>query len=166
MAAPANPLIATLSQALTRKGWQAATAESCTGGLLAAALTAAPGASDWYAGGVIAYHNRLKERLLAVKPHTLATHGAVSEQTAAEMCLGLATHFPPDNAPPLCAVSTTGIAGPTGGTPNKPIGTVCFATLTPAGAHVETRHFTGDRPQIRTAATAHALALLAAAAAA
>ena len=116
-----------------------ATAESCTGGALAQQLTAMAGASEYYLGGVVAYSNETKERALGVSHETLLAHGAVSEETVREMASGVRERLHADYA-----VATTGIAGPTGGTPEKPVGTVWIAVATPQG--VTTKHLKfGDR---------------------
>ncbi|MEN6431254.1 MAG: nicotinamide-nucleotide amidohydrolase family protein, partial [Coriobacteriales bacterium] len=133
-------------------GDRLATAESCTGGMVASALTDVPGASDVFAGGVVAYSNDVKTSLLGVPPSTLAAHGAVSEETALAMAtgaLGLGA---------TCAVATTGVAGPTGGSPDKPVGLVWIATASrhSQGTAREYR-FPGDRAGVRARATAHAL---------
>lgn len=157
---------AELSQIATRVGaWlldserRVVTAESCTGGWLGKVLTDAPGSSAWYLGGVISYSNTLKQSLVGVLPSTLAAHGAVSEATAREMAVGaletLGGHI---------AVAVTGIAGPTGGQPGKPIGTVWFAWAWRMGQEIEMRvaleTFSGDREAIRRHAVARALSEL------
>lgn len=132
------------------------TAESCTGGWIGKALTDAPGSSAWYLGGVIAYSNSLKQSLLGVHASTLASHGAVSEATAREMAIGaletLGGHV---------AVAVTGIAGPDGGQPGKPVGTVWFGWAWRAGDEIETRvaqeAFKGDREAVRRQTVARAL---------
>jgi nicotinamide-nucleotide amidase len=142
---------------LRARGLMCATAESCTGGLVAAALTAIPGSSDVVDRGFVTYSNAAKVEVLAVDAATLTAHGAVSEPTAAEMATGALTRSRAD-----VAVSITGIAGPGGGSAEKPVGTVCFALAT-AGGHVGTltRHFGPlGRRGIRLAATAVALTLL------
>lgn len=143
------------------KGVKVATAESCTGGMVAAALTDIAGSSDVYERGVITYSNAAKIALLGVRQTTLDAHGAVSEQVAAEMAAGLLSRAPID-----IAVSVTGIAGP-GGSDHKPEGRVCFGLATATGTKTETVEFGAPgRARVRAAATAHALALIAAAAAA
>lgn len=133
------------------------TAESCTGGLVAAALTAQPGSSDVVEGGFVTYSNALKETILIVGDTTLAQKGAVSEETAVEMVFGALQAAPSATI----AVSLTGIAGPAGGTDAKPVGTVCIACLSGTNTpHVETCHFPGDRAAIRQAAVRRALELL------
>jgi nicotinamide-nucleotide amidase len=132
-----------------------ATAESCTGGRIASALTRLPGSSETFLGGIVAYDNSVKIEALGVSEQTLARYGAVSEETAREMAEGarngLGTSF---------AISTTGIAGPSGGTEDKPVGLVWFGIADEA--HVETRSFTfsGDRDAIQRRATVMALGLL------
>jgi nicotinamide-nucleotide amidase len=131
-------------------------AESCTGGWIGKVLTDIPGSSAWYLGGVISYSNTLKQSLLGVLSSTLAQHGAVSEQTAREMAIGaletLGGHV---------AVAVTGIAGPEGGQPGKPVGTVWFAWAWHAGDEIETRvlmeTFAGDREAVRRQTVARAL---------
>lgn len=112
-------LLRELAATLSDKGWKLATAESCTGGLIGGALTSVPGSSAWYLGGVVAYANEIKTALLGVPPETLLRHGAVSPQTARAMAQGVLERTGAD-----VAVSVTGIAGPTGGTPRKPVGLV------------------------------------------
>ena len=137
------------------KGILIATVESCTGGLVAAALTDIPGSSDVVERGFVTYSNAAKTDLVGVRPATLAAHGAVSEPVAAEMAQGALAH-----APVALAVSITGIAGP-GGSEHKPEGRVCFGIATPAGTRTETVEFGAQgRNRARTAACAHALALL------
>lgn len=138
------------------KGWTLATAESCTGGLVAATLTEVPGSSAAVDRGFVTYANQAKQDLLGVTPSTLVDHGAVSEPTAAQMAEGARLR-----ASVTLAVSITGVAGPGGGTPQKPVGTVCFG-LSVEGRPVftQTRLFNGDRTAIRLQAAEHALTLL------
>jgi nicotinamide-nucleotide amidase len=139
------------------KGLMLATAESCTGGMVGAALTDIAGSSDVYERGVISYSNAAKVALLGVREATLDAFGAVSEEVAREMAEGLLARAPVD-----IAVSVTGIAGP-GGSEHKPEGRVCFATATAAGSFTETVEFGAlGRAKVRAAARDHALALLAA----
>ncbi|MDH3393930.1 MAG: CinA family nicotinamide mononucleotide deamidase-related protein, partial [Desulfobulbaceae bacterium] len=128
---------------LRRKGMTLALAESCTGGLIAHKVTAVAGSSDYLLGGVVAYSNLLKEQLLSVPHEVLDRHGAVSEETARAMAEGVWSVSGAD-----LAVSVTGIAGPTGGSEEKPVGTVWFALATPDGIHAVCRHFTGVRWQV------------------
>lgn len=120
-------------------------AESCTGGLASAVITSIPGSSAWFDGGVVTYSNQAKQDLLQVRNETLVQYGAVSEQTAAEMATGLLKQGRAD-----ITVSVTGIAGPDGGSAQKPIGTVCFAWAS-KNSVVKTRHFlfSGNREEIR-----------------
>lgn len=131
-----------------------ATAESCTGGMVASAITDVPGASDVFVGGVVAYSNTLKTALLAVPETTLASHGAVSRETAEAMAVG-ATRLGAD-----FGVATTGIAGPSGGTPEKPVGLVWVAIAGPDGVEAHELRLHGDRAGVRQRATIHALDLL------
>lgn len=146
-----------LGERLIDKGWMFACAESCTGGLLAAAMTETPGSSQWFDRGIVTYSNAAKQELLGVHADTLERFGAVSEETAMEMAAGLLAGAPQSDY----AVSTTGIAGPDGATPGKPVGMVCFGFATRAGQGVvtraETRVFPGDRQAVRAAAVAFAL---------
>lgn len=141
------------------KGLVLASAESCTGGMIGAALTDTPGSSDVFERGVITYSNAAKVALLGVSEATLAAHGAVSEAVAREMAEGLLARAPVD-----IAVSVTGIAGP-GGSEHKPEGRVCFGLASKTGTKIETVEFGAlGRARVRAAATAHALALISAAA--
>ncbi|MBI1362843.1 MAG: nicotinamide-nucleotide amidohydrolase family protein [Proteobacteria bacterium] len=138
------------------KSWTLATAESCTGGLVAAILTEIPGSSAAVERGFVTYANQAKTDMLGVSPATLAEHGAVSEQTAAEMAAGILAH-----SPVHLGVSITGIAGPGGGSADKPVGTVCFGLAVRGGPTATVRHlFDGDRAVIRLQAAEVALALL------
>jgi nicotinamide-nucleotide amidase len=140
---------------LTTRGLTLAVAESCTGGLIAKRLTDRPGASAYLLAGVVAYANEAKRRFLGVRSSTLEAHGAVSAETAREMAEGARREAGADTA-----VAVTGIAGPSGGTPAKPVGTVWIAAA--VGERIETRrhHFGGDRSEIRERAAQAALALL------
>jgi PncC family amidohydrolase len=131
-----------------------AVAESCTGGWLGRDITSVPGASASFWGGVIAYDNSAKRNLLAVSPDTLADHGAVSEETAAEMAEGVAAL-----SETTWSVAVTGLAGPSGGTPDKPVGTVCIAVSGPVRLS-RTYRLRGDRETVRAAAVARAFGLL------
>jgi nicotinamide-nucleotide amidase len=153
MTADGHALAAMLGVALRRHGLTAATAESCTGGLVAGAITDIPGSSAWFERGFVTYSNEAKMEMLGVRPETLATHGAVSEATAAEMATGALTHSRAD-----VAVAVTGIAGPDGGNPAKPVGTVCFAWARRNRAvDTDTRRFAGDRAAVRAATVEAAL---------
>jgi nicotinamide-nucleotide amidase len=136
-------------------GWTLATAESCTGGLVGARLTEVPGASDVYVGGVVAYSDDVKRSHLDVPDETLQEHGAVSAETAAAMAAGARRALNAD-----VAVAVTGIAGPSGGTPEKPVGLVFIAARSPDGNFVETVQLNGDRDAIRDEATEDALRFL------
>ena len=138
------------------RGWRVATAESCTGGLVAAALTAIAGSSDVVERGFVTYSNEAKIEMLAVPSETIASHGAVSAQTAAAMARGAVRRAPAD-----VAVSIIGIAGPGGGTPQKPVGLVYLGVARRDGAcRVERRVFPGGRGEIRQAALVEALQML------
>jgi nicotinamide-nucleotide amidase len=141
---------------LARKlGWGIATAESCTGGMIAAALTDIPGSSDVFDCGIVTYSNKAKVNLLGVRPQTLMAHGAVSEEVAREMAAGALTRSGAD-----LAISVTGIAGP-GGSEFKPEGRVCFGLATADSVRTETVEFGPlGRTGVRKAATEHALKLL------
>jgi len=139
--------------ALKRHGLMLVTAESCTGGGVAQAVTAVAGCSEWFDRGFVAYTNVSKRELLGVRTETLSRFGAVSEQTARGMAEGALAH-----SHAQVALAVTGIAGPGGGSPEKPVGTVCFAW---AGKKRETRtakhHFSGDRDAVRRQSIAVAL---------
>ena len=137
------------------KGWRVATAESCTGGLVAAALTAIPGSSQVVDRAFIAYSNKAKIELLGVPEATLATAGAVSAETAVAMASGAVTRAGVD-----VAVSVTGIAGPGGGSDSKPVGLIYLGVATKGGVRSERHVFPGDRDTIRRAAMIRALELL------
>lgn len=141
-----------LKDMLVEKGLTFATAESCTGGNIAHRFTMLPGASDVFAGGVVSYANEVKINALGVDAGTIATLGAVSEPVAAAMAEGACRVLGTD-----CAVATSGIAGPGGGTPDKPVGTVCMAFTTPAGTHTVTVHLPGDRGRVIDRASTTAL---------
>jgi nicotinamide-nucleotide amidase len=137
---------------LRERGLTVALAESCTGGLVAHRLTNVPGSSEYVRGAVVAYANAAKEALLGVRAETLAAHGAVSEETAAEMAAGARRVFGTS-----LAVSTTGIAGPTGGTPEKPVGTVCLALAADAGVVTRRYQLWGTRDWVKLLASQVAL---------
>ncbi len=139
-----SPLAALVLDLAREAGWSLATAESCTGGLVAAALTAIPGASDVFLGGAVSYANEAKEGLLGVPADVLAAHGAVSEQAARAMAEGARSALRAD-----VAVAVTGIAGPGGGTPEKPVGLVHIAVASPEETVVSELRFSGDREEIR-----------------
>ena len=140
---------------LKARGMTCATAESCTGGGVGAALTSVPGSSAAFLGGVISYANEVKQGVLGVKAETLATVGAVSSETAAQMAAGARRLLKAD-----LAVSVTGIAGPDGGTPEKPVGLVWFGLASAAGVRTEKALFIGDRATVRAKAVTHALGML------
>ena len=146
-------LASRLGAALLNRHWTVATAESCTGGLIAGAITDIAGSSDWFDRGFVTYSNEAKMDMLGVRAETLAAHGAVSERTAREMATGALSRSGAD-----IAVAVTGIAGPAGGTPRKPVGLVCLAWAR-RGVPVEARteHFPGDRAAVRAATVARAL---------
>lgn len=142
-------------EAAVSKQLKIATAESCTGGMVAQALTSVPGASDALEGTVVSYSNQVKHQVLGVSQSTLDAFGAVSSQTACEMAAGVRSRLACD-----AAVSITGIAGPSGGVPGKPVGTVWIGISTNDGEHAELHHFNGDREQVRIQSAAAALDML------
>ena len=142
-------------EALRAHGMRIAVAESCTGGMLGMRLTAIPGSSDVVLGGVIAYANAVKVGQLGVQEETLRAHGAVSEETAREMALGAAAALGAD-----VAVSITGVAGPGGGTPEKPVGTFCVAVAVRGSVSSLRTSSVGDRHEVRQRATQAALSLV------
>ena len=159
MASPLNAsvddLVAQLAALLTARGWMLASAESCTGGMIAAACTDLTGSSAWFERGFVSYSNAAKTELLGVPTGLIATHGAVSEAVARAMAQGALAH-----AHAQCAVAVTGVAGPTGGSADKPVGTVWFAWATPGGLHSECQRFDGGRAAVRSATVEHSLRTL------
>ncbi|MBU3657147.1 MAG: CinA family protein [Rhodocyclaceae bacterium] len=143
----------TLATLLTRRGQRLATAESCTGGLIAGTLTALPGSSNWFERGWVTYSNAAKTEELGVDDRLIAKHGAVSESVASAMASGARAAARVD-----FALSVTGIAGPDGGSAEKPVGTVCFGWATPTQTMTETWHFSGDRQRVREQSVAQSLA--------
>lgn len=142
-----------LGSLLRARGWKVTTAESCTGGLVAGAITSVAGSSDWFEYGYVAYANSAKTSLLGVSQTLLREHGAVSEPAARKMAEGALARSGAD-----IAVAVTGIAGPGGGSPEKPVGTVCFAwAVKGAEAVAASRRFPGDRRAVRRASVAAAL---------
>jgi len=141
-----------LGRALQKRGWRVATAESCTGGWIAKALTDVAGSSQWFDGGIVAYSNAAKIALLGVPSDALAAHGAVSEDTVRAMAMGARAHFAAD-----FSVAVSGIAGPDGGTADKPVGTVHFAWAQAGGVTAARRVFAGDRETVRRLSVALAL---------
>ena len=149
-------IVRKLADKLKKDGATFAAAESCTGGWISKAVTDVGGVSAVFLGGVVSYANEVKEKLLGVKSETLASFGAVSEQTASEMALGCVKATGADYA-----VAVTGIAGPTGGTPEKPVGLVYVGAASKDGrVYVEKNLFSGDRKDIRLATVKKALSLL------
>ncbi|MDO4247368.1 MAG: nicotinamide-nucleotide amidohydrolase family protein [Neisseria sp.] len=145
-----------IAERLMATGKSVSCAESCTGGLLAAEFTRLPGSSAWFHMSWVTYSNEAKQRLLGVLPHTLETHGAVSEETVREMADGALRLANADYA-----LSISGIAGPDGGSAQKPVGTVCFGLATRQTSFARRMHFTGDRDAVRAQAVAFALQWLA-----
>ena len=151
-----EPAVHTLGDALRARGWQIATAESCTGGLIAAACTAVAGSSDWFERGFVTYSNAAKTESLGVPAALIAAHGAVSAEVACAMAEGALAHSRAE-----LAVAVTGIAGPGGATPGKPVGTVWLAVARRgAAAQPELLTLAGDRTAVREQTVAHALARL------
>jgi nicotinamide-nucleotide amidase len=150
-------LVVELADALRARGWHLASAESCTGGMIAAACTDLAGSSDWFERGVVSYSNEAKTELLGVPTSLLEQHGAVSEPVVRAMVEGMQRLSGAD-----LAVAVTGIAGPAGGTRAKPVGTVWFGFAQRAAdgaVRIDSEHFRfdGDRAQVRSATVEHAL---------
>ena len=141
-----------LGRALQVRGWRLAAAESCTGGWIAKALTDVSGSSQWFDGSVVSYSNAAKTELLGVPADVLHVHGAVSEETVQAMVAGARGRFGVQ-----LAVAVSGVAGPTGGSADKPVGTVWFAWATPAGVTTLRRQFAGGRDAVRRQTVALAL---------
>ncbi len=147
-------LVEQVGAALKSRALMLVTAESCTGGWVGEAVTMVPGSSDWYERGFITYTYISKREMLGVKTETLEQHGAVSEQTVKEMVAGALA-----NSHAQIAVAVSGVAGPAGGMPDKPVGTVCLAWALKNGEPVaETQHFAGDREAVRRQSVERALA--------
>jgi len=144
-----------LGRLLLKRGWTLATAESCTGGLLGHKIVTVPGASRYYLGGVVAYDNGAKADLLGVPARAIEAHGAVSREIALAMVRGARARF---NA--SCAAATTGIAGPSGGTSEKPVGTVWIAAATPDSEKAVMRSYPVDRKSVMALSANYALFLL------
>jgi nicotinamide-nucleotide amidase len=146
-------LAAKVGALLLTNGQQLATAESCTGGWVAQCLTAIAGSSTWFERGFVTYSNEAKQEMLSVSSDTLASHGAVSEVTAIAMARGALQHSHAD-----WALAITGVAGPSGGSRDKPVGTVCFAWAGPDNQEdSETCHFAGNREAVRASSVEYAL---------
>ena len=150
-----NTVAVNLVELLKAQGLTCATAESCTGGGVGSAITAVPGSSAVFAGGVISYSNDVKRDVLGVSADILQNVGAVSAETAAQMAEGARRLLKTD-----LAVSLTGIAGPDGGSEEKPVGLVWFGLATKDGVRTEKCIFRGDRAQVRAQAITHALGML------
>ena len=144
--------IACLAEILQKNGWRMASAESCTGGLIAAACTDLAGSSNWFECGFVTYSNPAKTLMLGVDAELICRHGAVSEEVARAMAQGAVARSHAD-----VAVAVTGVAGPSGGSAEKPVGTVWLAWATPAGLVSERCRFDGDRAAVRQATLQHAL---------
>jgi PncC family amidohydrolase len=144
-----------LGATLNERGWKLATAESCTGGLIGHRITNVPGSSDYYLGGVVAYAYEAKEQALGVRHETLLEFGAVSQETVLEMACGARNLFQAD-----LAVAVSGIAGPGGGMPLKPVGTVWIGVCSPENAWSKVFLFPGDREQVKAASAETALQAL------
>ncbi len=153
MADPLDTLATLAGHRLKARGLKLVTAESCTGGWVAQAVTAIAGSSDWFERGFVTYSNEAKQEMLGVRAETLARAGAVSEETALEMARGALRA-----SRGQVAVSITGVAGPTGGTAAKPVGMVCFGWALAGGtAGAATKHFPGDRAEVRRQSVLFAL---------
>lgn len=145
-----------LGKRLFEKGWKVAVAESCTGGGLACAITSVAGSAQWFGRGVVTYSNLAKMEMLGVSEETLRNHGSVSVETAREMAVGVLEKSYAD-----ISLSITGIAGPTGGTEEKPVGTVCFGLALRVGGIKAVRHqFYSGRKHVRDCAVGFALQLM------
>ena len=148
-----NPVLCEqVADMLLKKGWFLATAESCTGGLIAATCTDLVGSSTWFERGFVSYSNAAKTELLGVDSELIATEGAVSESVVSAMAWGALAH-----SSAQVAIAVTGVAGPSGGSAAKPVGTVWFGWATPAGVVTEMLRFEGNRRAVREATVHHAL---------
>lgn len=152
MATQLAAAVQAVANTLLRRQWMLATAESCTGGMVAAACTDLAGSSAWLERGFVTYSNAAKTQMLGVDAQLIATHGAVSEPVARAMAQGALQH-----SAAQVALAITGVAGPGGGTDAKPVGMVWFGFAGPWGVHSEVQHFGGERAAVRQAAALHAL---------
>jgi nicotinamide-nucleotide amidase len=143
---------ALVADLMLKNRWQLATAESCTGGLIAAACTDLAGSSAWFERGFVTYSNDAKTEMLGVDATLIAQHGAVSEEVVRAMVQGALAH-----SRAQVALAVTGVAGPSGGSAEKPVGTVWLGWATPAGVTTERCHFEGDRAAVRRATVHHAV---------
>ena len=156
-----EPLLKKIGSRFTRRNYYMATAESCTGGLLGYYLTALPGASEFYLGGMIAYSNDLKMNLLDVPQEIFNAYGAVSKQTVKAMARGIRMSFAvKHNSRQIIGLSISGIAGPSGGTPEKPVGTVCIGISIKGSEIAYCYQFDGSRNDVRKESARRALELL------
>ena len=146
-------IVEQLASSLKARGQMMASAESCTGGLIAGACTEISGSSDWFVRGFVTYSNAAKTELLDVPAVLIKDHGAVSDAVARAMAAGALVH-----SRAQWAVAVTGVAGPTGGSVDKPVGTVWLAWATPHGVQAEHHRFPGDRTAVRRATVQRALA--------
>jgi len=144
----------TLGHALQLKGYTITVAESCTGGSIASAITESAGSSQWFSAGVVTYSDATKQSLLNVSADTLKKYGAVSEDVVKEMLVGVLAL-----SEASIGIAVSGVAGPTGGSPHKPVGTVCIAWGDSSVQHSNTYLFPGDRSEVRRAATRQSLHL-------
>ncbi len=152
---PTHSLCGLVADLLLKRRAMLAVGESCTGGLIAAACTDLAGSSQWFDRGFVTYSNEAKTDMLGVDAAQILLHGAVSEPVAQAMARGALAR-----SRAQVALAVTGIAGPTGGSVDKPVGTVWFGWASPQGVHTEMRHFAGDRKAVRDATVRHALATL------
>ena len=154
-----NDWVTELASQLVSQGWLLGTSESCTGGLLSAALTDVAGSSNWFERGIVSYSNAAKQELLGVDPSLIEQYGAVSVPVAEAMAIGMLDRYPVQ-----LAISITGIAGPGGGSEEKPVGTVCMAVGSHRNhglqLHVDQYYFPGTRLEVRKKAVLKALQLL------
>ncbi|MET1116162.1 MAG: CinA family protein [Comamonas sp.] len=148
-----DALVNELAAALRSRGAQMVTAESCTGGLIAGACTDIAGSSDWFERGFVSYSNQAKAEMLGVDPALIEAHGAVSEAVALAMARGAVQH-----SSAQCSLAVTGVAGPGGGSADKPVGTVWFGWCVDGRTDAECVRFEGDRAAVREATVEHALA--------
>ena len=151
----AQDLPGLLADLMLKKGWLLATAESCTGGMISAACTDLAGSSNWFERGFVTYSNAAKTELLGVDAALIAAHGAVSEEVVRAMAAGAIAR-----SRAQVAVAVTGVAGPTGGSRAKPVGTVWFGFMLDGQLSSEVQHFAGDRAAVRLATAQHALTRL------